>query len=139
MPSESPPSRPGGLSLRRIASGDLRANFGGFCYERRTWLRAPAPKRRPRTLCKSAQQFLRNVPTIVCELLQHGLVQPHVHVCRVAHLVSRAAELGRKRLARRKAAVETQKLQQIHDRDLPIELLGIGGGEFFELTHDIDH
>src|SRR5262249_44411070 len=87
----------------------------------------------------SAEQLLRNVAAVVRDLLEHGLVQPHVHGGRVAHLVRRTAELGRQLLTRPEAAVEAEKLQKVDDRDLPVELLGIGGGELLELGDDVDH
>ena len=42
-----------------------------------------------------AQKVLRNVAAALGEFPQHGLVQPHVHLRGVTHLVGRTAELGR--------------------------------------------
>jgi len=55
----------------------------------------------------SVEQFLRNIAAVIGELLQHGLVQPHVHLCRVAHLLGRAPKFDRNLLPRGKAAIET--------------------------------
>jgi hypothetical protein len=47
------------------------------------------------TLRWLVQQFLRDVASIFCDLVQHGLVQPHVHLGRVAHQLGGTPELGR--------------------------------------------
>jgi hypothetical protein len=60
---------------------------------------------------RSVVQLRRNVAAVLRDLLQYGLVQPHVHLCRVAHQIGRAAELGRKFLACRVAAVDVEQLQ----------------------------
>jgi hypothetical protein len=41
-------------------------------------------------------------------------------------------------LARREAAVDVEKFQEVDDRGLPVELLGIGGGELLLLSNDVD-
>src|SRR5690606_22499778 len=46
-------------------------------------------------------------------------------------------EFGRKLLACAEAAVDTQELQKVDDRRLPVELLRVRGGESFEFAHDI--
>ena len=84
------------------------------------------------------QKFLWNIAAVLGDFLQHDLVQPNIHLRGIAHLVSGAPEFGRKFLARRKAALETKELQQIHNRIFPIELLGVRGGEAFKLADDID-
>ena len=43
---------------------------------------------------RESQQFLRDVAAVGSQLLQHRLVQPHVHLRRFGHLVGRAAEFG---------------------------------------------
>jgi hypothetical protein len=60
---------------------------------------------------RSVVQLRRNVAAVLRDLLQYGLVQPHVHLCGVAHQIGRAAELGRKFLACRVAAVDVEQLQ----------------------------
>ena len=63
-------------------------------------------------------------------------MQPHVHL---RHLLSGAAQLGRKLFACCKAAVETEKLKGVHHRNLPIDLFRVPGGEIFQLCHDVNH
>src|SRR3546814_7804999 len=47
------------------------------------------------------------------------LVQPHVHLRRIPHLVSRATQLGSQFLARGEAAVQAEQLQQVDDGRAP--------------------
>jgi hypothetical protein len=42
-----------------------------------------------------SEQFLGHVATVVRQTLQHGLVQPHVHLGRIRHLVGGAAQFSR--------------------------------------------
>ena len=59
----------------------------------------------------SVEQFLRNVAAVFGKLLQNGLVQPHVHLRRIAHLPGRAAELDSQLLAGGEAAFQTQEFE----------------------------
>jgi len=86
----------------------------------------------------SVEQFLRHVAAVVGDLLQHGLVQPHVHLGGIAHEVGRAAELDGEFLAGREAAVDVEQLQQVDDRDFPVELLRIRRRQLLELCDDVD-
>ena len=56
-------------------------------------------------------QLFRNVPAVSRQLLQHGLMQPDVHLGRVSHLVGGTTEFRREFFARGQAAVEPQQLQ----------------------------
>ena len=71
----------------------------------------PTPPRRLERQHPSVEQFLRNVAAVVGELLQYGLVQPYIHLCRVAHLLGWTPEFDCKLLPCSKAALETQQLQ----------------------------
>jgi hypothetical protein len=51
------------------------------------------------------QQVSRNIAAIDCQLVQHAFMQPDIHLCRVSHLLGRAAELCRQLLACAEAAV----------------------------------
>src|SRR5205085_9904663 len=72
------------------------------------------------------------------ELPQYHWVQPHIHLRRVAQFLRRAAELGGELLASGQAAVESEELHQVDDRDPPVELLFAGRGEALELGDHID-
>ncbi len=57
------------------------------------------------------QQFLRNISTVLGNLLQHGFMEPHVHLCRITHFICGAAKLDREFFTRFKAAIEVQEFQ----------------------------
>ena len=62
-----------------------------------------------------SEKLLWYVASILCELLKDGLMQPHVHLGRIAHLVLGTFEFGGKSLARFEAAIQAQELEQIHN------------------------
>src|SRR6476660_1838411 len=84
------------------------------------------------------QEFLGNVASIVGKLLQHYLVQPDVHLCRIAHFLSGTSEFCGQFLSRIKAAVNSEELQEIYDRHLPIELFFMLGCQVSQLSEDVD-
>jgi len=47
-------------------------------------------------------------------------------------------KLGGEFLARGETAVDVEQLEQVDDRDLPVQLLRVGGREFFQLRDDVD-
>jgi hypothetical protein len=55
------------------------------------------------------------VASIVCELLEDGLMQPHVHLGRIAHLLFGTSEFGRKLFSRIETAIQVEQLEQIHN------------------------
>ncbi|TDQ39333.1 hypothetical protein DFQ45_10221 [Thiopseudomonas denitrificans] len=61
------------------------------------------------------EQLGRNVAAVCGDARQHLLVQPHVHLGRVAHQLGRAAQLGGQLLAGGQAAVQVQQLEQVDD------------------------
>src|SRR4030095_8220169 len=62
-----------------------------------------------------SEKLLWYVASILCELLKDGLMQPDVHLGRIAHLVLGTSEFGRKPLSRLEAAIQAQELEQIHN------------------------
>ena len=57
------------------------------------------------------QQIGRDITAVCSQFLQHGLVQPHIHLRRIAHLLGRATQFGRQFLANGQAAVQTEQFQ----------------------------
>ena len=68
----------------------------------------------------SVQQIRGDITAVFGQLLKHGLVQPHIHLRRITHLVGGATKLCRQLLARPKAAIKTKQLHQIDDGYLPV-------------------
>jgi hypothetical protein len=62
-----------------------------------------------------SEKLLWYVPAILCELLEDGLMQPHVHLRRISHLLLGAFQFGRKPLSRLEAAIQVEELEQIHN------------------------
>lgn len=59
------------------------------------------------------QKLFGNVAAIFGKLSQHGLMQPHIHLGGVAHLVGRRAQLPGQFFACSEAAVEVEQLHQV--------------------------
>lgn len=57
------------------------------------------------------EKLLGDIPTVLGELPQHGLVQPGVHLRRILHDPGRGMEFDRQFLASLRAAVKIQQLQ----------------------------
>lgn len=84
------------------------------------------------------QQISWDIAAIVGEFLQYRFVQPYVHLCRITHLFGGAMQFRGQLLARCQAAVETQKLHQINDGDLPAEFFCMRLGKRFQVRYHVD-
>src|SRR5205085_8933135 len=71
------------------------------------------------------------------KLGHHLLVQPDVHAGGIVG-VAGVAELLGKLLARRETGVDVERLHQVDDGVLPVELLSLGGDRLVEDGSDVD-
>src|SRR5690242_2811370 len=85
----------------------------------------------------SVLDLRRQLAAIGGELAHHLLVQPDVHAGGIIG-VAGVAELLGKLLARREAGVDVERLHQVDDGVLPVELLALGGDGLVEDGSDID-
>jgi hypothetical protein len=65
-------------------------------------------------------------------------VQPHVHLCRIAHQFRRATQLRGQLLARREAAVDVEELEQVDDGGPPVQLLRVSCRALLQLCDNIN-
>src|SRR4028119_1664787 len=82
------------------------------------------------------QQLCRDFPAVLRKLAHHFLVQPDVHRCRVVR-VAGVAEIGGQLLALAKTAVHAEKLEQVDDGVLPVELLRMFRGQTIEARRNV--
>ena len=69
------------------------------------------------------QQFHRDIAPVLCNFLEHGLMEPGIHLRRIIHQIGGASKFSRKFLAGFIAAVNVEQFQEIDDRYLPVKLL----------------
>jgi hypothetical protein len=84
------------------------------------------------------EQLFWNISPVVGQFLQHRFVQPHIHLCRIAHLVGRTTQLCGERFARSQATINSEKLEQVDNGGFPIELLCMLLREALQLGHYVD-
>src|SRR3954471_7015058 len=85
----------------------------------------------------SVLDLRRQLAAVGGELGHHLLVQPDVHARRVVG-VAGVAELLGEVLARRKAGVDVERLHQVDDGVLPVQLLPLGRDRLVEDGSDVD-
>jgi hypothetical protein len=88
-------------------------------------------------ICFLFSQLVGDLAAVLRELLHHLLVQPDIHRRRIVR-VTAIVQFGSKLFARREARVEIEKLHEIDNRLLPVELFLVVGRELGEDGGDID-
>jgi hypothetical protein len=63
----------------------------------------------------SLQKLFGNVASVLGKFLQHRLVQPDIHLRRIAHFLSWAPQFSRQFFSGDETAIEAQEFHQVHD------------------------